>query len=140
MYFVNSPGAPSLFSSSTAFSHSNSNYPCEGVTVNHNGSGSDEGVYSKKCQQQQQQQQQHSAHVASNVRRPSASSYDYDCWGGALGCVICVMLFLFLLFALSYPLSYHYGWNDRNRNGIPDHREWPYSYYYSPNGYYAHPY
>lgn len=69
------------------------------------------------------------------------SSYDMskkddsatDCWGAWLGFVVCLILFIFLMFALSYPASYYYyGGNsmDRNVNGIPDHREWPYYVYH----------
>jgi len=93
--------------------------PYENENVEEGGSSF---VAAKKSQQQR----------CSNQGNTSA---DYDCWGGVLGCVICVLLFLFLLFALSYPMSYHYrGWTDRNRNGIPDHREsyygYPYANYY----------
>jgi hypothetical protein len=48
-----------------------------------------------------------------------------------MGFFICIILFFFLIFILSYPANYYYRghYYDRNRNGIPDSREWPNSYY-----------
>ena len=48
---------------------------------------------------------------------------DQDFWGTYLGIFVCIILFVFFVFVLWYPMSYYYYDKDVNDNGIHDARE-----------------
>lgn len=69
---------------------------------------------------------------------PSSTKNEYsegsDSWGAFTGVFICILFFFLLIFVFSYPMSYYYQDNDRNRNGIADHRE---SVFYHSHGFWS---
>lgn len=74
-----------------------------------------------------------------HARQSTASNND-DSWGLWLGFLFCFIFFFIIIFVLWYPADYYYlggnYHNDRNMNGVPDHREFrayqthPYNYWW----------